>query len=90
VLAVAFNPAVIEMGETFVEMLPTMSASEIPASIPPFESAGTPSVIEFGALVESEPAAGRTLDAPPPPPLPHPENKREAAAITSARRTLVG
>ena len=90
-MVVEFNPTVIDTGDTFVEMPPTMSASEMPASIPPFGSAGTFSVtfIVFGAVVASGPAAGSTLPVLAPPP-PQPENKRETAAIISARRTLVG
>jgi hypothetical protein len=81
---------VSDTGETFVEMLPTSNASEIPAIMPPFASAGTVSVtlVALGAAVERDPACGSGLAVLPPPP-PQPENKRELAAIISTRRTHV-
>ncbi|MGH7715039.1 MAG: hypothetical protein ACREML_03475, partial [Vulcanimicrobiaceae bacterium] len=51
----AFNPTLMETGGTLVEIPPTSTASEMPAIMPPFASAGTDNVtlVAFGAAVAS-------------------------------------
>jgi hypothetical protein len=81
---VGFIVSVNATDEMLVEMPPTMSASEIPATTEPFGSAGKDKVtsLDDGAAA----AAGRDVVLLPPPP-PQPANNDKPAARISARRT---
>lgn len=70
-----------------VVMLPTSNASEMPAIVEPFASAGSESVRFAGdaGSIDKEGIDG-ALVCPPPP---QPDNNVKPAATKSARRTLV-
>jgi hypothetical protein len=69
-----------------VDMLPTTTASDIPATTAPFGSAGNAKLTVVGN--EAVAVLGTDVVLEPPPPPPHAGNKRKLAARISARRTL--
>ena len=84
VVVVGFIVTVSATDEMFAAMLPTTSASEMPAIVEPCGSAGNDKVTSLidGARAD----VGRAVVLEPPPP-PHPANNDKPAARISARRT---
>ncbi|MGH7661269.1 MAG: hypothetical protein ACRENA_10205 [Vulcanimicrobiaceae bacterium] len=81
---VGFIVSVNATDETLAEMLPTISASEMPAMSEPFGSAGNDNVTLSVDGATAEAGSDTALDPPPPP---HPANNDKPAARISARRT---